>query len=171
MAFDCFDTNDMKQAACWSATLLASVASKKDKGKVQESTGKMDLWTVLSHHTCPVSRHPNQVPHPLTLGRSHWMGTSKTYDRRFRVPGEMQIMGLALRGKTTWLFKLIQNAVTYFWVDTGGSVHFHLALYYYSSSWQPMSTRMQQNMGVAFHPGIPTIPWKEVFPPKQHPSC
>ena len=53
MAFDCFDTKDTKQAACWSATLLASVAGKKDKGKVLKSTGKMDLWTVLSQRTCP----------------------------------------------------------------------------------------------------------------------
>ena len=53
MAFDCFDKNDMKQAACWSATLLASVAAKKGKGKVQKSTGKMGLWTFLSQRTCP----------------------------------------------------------------------------------------------------------------------
>ena len=43
-------------------------------------------------------------------------------------------------------------------------------LYCYGSSWQLMFTRMQQDMGVTFHPGIPTIPWKEVFPPEQHPS-
>ena len=29
---------------------------------------------------------------------------------------------------------------------------------------------MQQDMSVAFHPGIPTIPWGEVFPLKQRPS-
>ena len=33
-----------------------------------------------------------------------------------------------------------------------------------------MFTRMQQDMGVTFHPGIPTIPWEEVFPPEQGPS-
>ena len=29
---------------------------------------------------------------------------------------------------------------------------------------------MQQHIGVTFHPGIPTIPWEEVFPPEQGPS-
>ena len=38
------------------------------------------------------------------------------------------------------------------------------------ASWQLMFTKMQQNMGVTFHPGIPTIPWEEVFPPEQCPS-
>ena len=33
-----------------------------------------------------------------------------------------------------------------------------------------MFTRMQQDMGVTFHPWIPTIPWEEVFPLEQHPS-
>ena len=33
-----------------------------------------------------------------------------------------------------------------------------------------MFTRMQDDMGVTFHPGIPTIPWEEVFPPEQCPS-
>ena len=32
-----------------------------------------------------------------------------------------------------------------------------------------MFTRMQQDMSVTFHPGIPTIPWEEVFPPEQRP--
>ena len=29
---------------------------------------------------------------------------------------------------------------------------------------------MQQDMGVTFYPGIPTIPWEEVFPLEQHPG-
>ena len=29
---------------------------------------------------------------------------------------------------------------------------------------------MQQHIGVTFHPGIPTIPWEEVFPQEQRPS-
>ena len=29
---------------------------------------------------------------------------------------------------------------------------------------------MQRDTGVAFHPGIPTISWKEVVLPEQHPS-
>ena len=95
------------------------------------------------------------------------MGTSKTYDARFRVPGSMQIVGPTLSGKTTWLSKLIQDAATYFRDDTGDSARFRQALYCYGSSWQPMFTGMQQDMGVTFHPGIPTIPWEEVFPPEQ----
>ena len=42
------------------------------------------------------------------------MGTSKTYDPRFRVPGSMQIVGPTLSGKTAWLSKLIQDAATHF---------------------------------------------------------
>ena len=52
------------------------------------------------------------------------MGTSKTYDPRFRVPGSMQIVGPTLSGKTTWLSKLIQDAATYFRGDTGNSARF-----------------------------------------------
>ena len=33
-----------------------------------------------------------------------------------------------------------------------------------------MFTEMKQDMRVTFHPGIPTIPWEEVFPPEQRPS-
>ena len=33
-----------------------------------------------------------------------------------------------------------------------------------------MFTGMQQDMGVTFHPGIPTIPWEEVFSLEQRPS-
>ena len=54
--------------------------------------------------------------------------------------------------------------------NTGDSVRFRQALYCYGSSWQPMFTKMQQDMGVTFHPGIPTIPWEEVFPSEQRPS-
>ena len=62
------------------------------------------------------------------------MGTSKTYDPRFRVPGNMQIVGPTLSGKTMWLSKLIQAAATHFWDDTGDSAHFWQALYCYGSS-------------------------------------
>ena len=33
-----------------------------------------------------------------------------------------------------------------------------------------MFTRMHQDTGVTLHPGIPTIPWEELFPPNQCPS-
>ena len=57
-----------------------------------------------------------------------------------------------------------------FWDDTGDSARFQQALYCYGSSWQPMFTKMQQDMGVTFHPGIPTIPCEELFLPGQHPG-
>ena len=98
------------------------------------------------------------------------MGTRKTCDPRFRVPGSMQNVGPTLSRKTTWLFKLIQDAATHFRDDTGDSARFRQTLYCYGSSWQPMFTKMQQDMGVTFHPGIPTIPWEEVFPSEQRPS-
>ena len=78
--------------------------------------------------------------------------------------------GMCMSGKTTWLSKLILDAANHFWDDTGNSALFRQALYCYGSSCQPMFTRMQQDMDVTFHPGMPTIPWEEVFPPEQHPS-
>ena len=36
----------------------------------------------------------------------------KSYDPHFRVAGSMKIVGATLSGKTTWLFKLIGDAVT-----------------------------------------------------------
>ena len=75
----------------------------------------------------------------------------------------MQIVGPTLSGKTTWLSKLIQDAATHFRDDTGNNACFQQALYCYGSSWRPMFTKMQQDMGVTFHPGIPTIPWEQ-FP-------
>ena len=94
------------------------------------------------------------------------MGKSKTNDPRFRVPDSMQMVGSTLSGKTTWLSKLIQDAATYFRDGTGDSALL-LRLF---DSWQPMFKGMQQDMGVTFHPGIPTIPWEEVFPPEQRPT-
>ena len=73
-----------------------------------------------------------------------------------------------LSGKTTWLSKLIQDAATHFRDDTGDSAHFQQALHCYGSSWQPMFRRMQQDLGVTFHPWIPPIPWEEVFLLEQH---
>ena len=63
------------------------------------------------------------------------MRTSKTYDPHFRVPGNMQIVGPTLSGKTMWLSKLIQAAATHFRDDTGDSARFWQALYCYGSSW------------------------------------
>ena len=54
------------------------------------------------------------------------MGTSKTYDPRFHVPGSMQIVGSTMSGKTSnWLSKLIKDGVLYFRDDIGDSVCFH----------------------------------------------
>ena len=47
------------KTVCWSGTLVASVAGKKHKGKVQKSTGKIDLWTV-SATTMPAIRQSQQ---------------------------------------------------------------------------------------------------------------
>ena len=58
------------------------------------------------------------------------MGTSKAYDPHFRVPGSMQIAGPTLSGKTTWLSKLIQDAVTYC-VCFGQALYCYLYCYLY----------------------------------------
>ena len=97
------------------------------------------------------------------------MDISKTYNRRFHVPGSLEIVRPTLSGKTTWLSKLIQDAATHFRDDTGVSARWQ-ALYCYGSSWQPMFTRMQQDMDVAFHPGIPTTLGRKCFPWEQHSS-
>ena len=129
----------------------------------------MQLEPCMADEPTPKTSTIPSIPW-LEANSQSGMGTSKTYDPRFRVPGSMQIVGPTLSGKTTWLSKLIQDAATYFRDDTGESARFQQALYCYGSSWQPMFTGMQQDMGVTFHPGIPTIPWEEVFPPEQRPS-
>ena len=39
---------------------------------------------------------------------------SDEYDPRWRVPGNMQIVGPSLSGKTTWLYRLVRDAPVYF---------------------------------------------------------
>ena len=63
----------------------------------------------------------------LTLVTSLLAGgirTSKTYNPHFQVPGSRQIVGTTFSGKTRWLSKLIQDAVTYMYCrdDTGDSM-------------------------------------------------
>ena len=56
------------------------------------------------------------------------------YDPRFRVPGNMQIVGPSLSGKTTWLYRLVKDAPSYFRLADGEPCHFHNMLYCYGSS-------------------------------------
>ena len=42
------------------------------------------------------------------------MSEGSEYDPRLRVPGNMQIVGPSLSGKTTWLYRLVRDAPVYF---------------------------------------------------------
>ena len=49
---------------------------------------------------------------------------SDEYDPRLRVPGNMQIVGPSLSGKTTWLYRLVRDAPMYFRRADGALVFF-----------------------------------------------
>ena len=91
-----------------------------------------------------------------------------TYDPRFRVPGNMQIVGPSLSGKTTWLYRLVRDAPVYFRRADGSPCYFQKIVYCYGSSWQPIFDHFQA-LGVHFHQGLP----EEIlalFPPQQRPG-
>jgi len=77
-----------------------------------------------------------------------------TYDPRFRVPGNMQIVGPSLSGKTTWLYRLERDAPVYFRREDGSPCYFQKIVYCYGSSWQPIFNRFRA-LGVHFQPGLP----------------
>ena len=80
--------------------------------------------------------------------------TTTTYDPRFRVPGNMQIVGPSLSRKTTWLYRLVRDAPVYFRCEDGSPCYFRKIVYCYSSSWQPIFDRFRA-LGVHFQPGLP----------------
>lgn len=94
---------------------------------------------------------------------------SEVYDPRFRVPGNMQIVGPSLSGKTTWLFRLLKDAPQYFRLDNGEPCHFQKRLYCYGSSWQPAFVDFEK-LGVEFHQGLPPLPLSETFPESRRPG-
>ena len=49
---------------------------------------------------------------------------SDEYDPRLRVPGNMQIVGPSLSGKTTWLYRLVRDAPVYFRRADGSACFF-----------------------------------------------
>ena len=51
------------------------------------------------------------------------------YDPRFRVPGNMQIVGPSLSGKTTFLYNLVKDAPCYFREDDGSPCYFQKIVY------------------------------------------
>ena len=95
--------------------------------------------------------------------------TAEGYDPRFRVPGNMQIVGPSLSGKTTWLYRLVKEAPHYFRLANGEPCHFQKRLYCYGSSWQPVFTDFE-TLGVEFHQGLPPLPLSETFPESQRPG-
>ena len=95
--------------------------------------------------------------------------SGKSYDPRFRVPGNMQIIGPTQSSKTTWWSRLLKSEVTYFRDDEGNGVSFQQILYCYGSSCQPLFSNMQ-NMRITFHKGVSKSHWDEFFPPEQRPS-
>ena len=80
--------------------------------------------------------------------------TTATYDPRFRVPGNMQIVGPSLSGKTTWLYRLVRDAPAYFRREDGSPCYFRKIVYCYGSSWQPIFEHFRA-LGVHFQPGLP----------------
>ena len=52
------------------------------------------------------------------------MVVTTTYDPQFRVPGNMQIVGPSLSGKTTWLYHLVRDAPVYFQREDGSPCYF-----------------------------------------------
>lgn len=97
------------------------------------------------------------------------VGDHESYDPRFRVPGNMQIVGPSLSGKTTWLYRLLKDASHYFRLEDGSPCHFQKMLYCYGSSWQPAFHQFQA-LGVEFHAGLPPLPLSDTFPEQQRPG-
>ena len=91
-----------------------------------------------------------------------------TYDPRFRVPGNMQIVGPSLSGKTTWLYRLVRDAPVYFRRADGSPCFFQKVVFCYGSTWQPIFDHFQA-LGVLFHPGLPEDVM-DLFPPTQRPG-
>lgn len=91
-----------------------------------------------------------------------------SYDARFRVPGNMQIVGPSLSGKTTWLYRLVRDAPAYFRRTDGSACYFQKIVYCYGSSWQPIFDRFKA-LGVVFQRGLPEDV-AELFPPSQRPG-
>lgn len=91
-----------------------------------------------------------------------------SYDPRLRVPGNLQIVGPSLSGKTTWLYHLVRDAPTYFRRTDGSPCYFQKIVYCYGSTWQPLFDQFRA-LGVHFHRGIPDD-ISELFPPAQRPG-
>ena len=88
---------------------------------------------------------------------------SDEYDPRLRVPGNMQIVGPSLSGKTTWLYRLVRDAPVYFRRVDGSPCFFKKIVYCYGSPWQPIFNDFQA-LGVIFHPNLPDD-LETLFPP------
>ena len=93
---------------------------------------------------------------------------SDEYDPRLRVPGNMQIVGPSLSGKTTWLYRLVRDAPVYFRRADGSPCFFKKIVYCYGSPWQPIFEDFQA-LGVIFHPNLPDD-LETLFPPEARPG-
>ena len=93
---------------------------------------------------------------------------SPCYDPRLRVPGNMQIVGPSLSGKTTFFYDLVNDAPCYFRGDDGSPCCFPKIVCYYGSAWQPMFHQFQA-MGVQFYEGLPDNV-EALFPPETRPG-
>lgn len=91
-----------------------------------------------------------------------------TYDPRFPVPGNMQIVGPSLSGKTTWLYRVVRDVPAYFRHEDGSPCYFRKVVYCYGSSWQPIFDHFRV-LGVHFHPGLPEDV-TNLFPLPQRPG-
>lgn len=91
------------------------------------------------------------------------------YDPRFRVPGNMQIVGPSLSGKTTWLYKLLKDASHYFRTSDGKPCHFQKMLYCHGTDHPPLVEPFTK-LGVTFHQGLPPLPLSDTFTLKDRPG-
>lgn len=96
------------------------------------------------------------------------MSSSTGYNPRFLVPGNLQVVGPSLSGKTTWLYRLLKDSNVYFSREIGDPVLFSKVLYCHGSQWQPIFDTFKA-LRVEFHKGLPDNV-ENLFPPKSRPG-
>lgn len=91
------------------------------------------------------------------------------YNPRFLVPGNLQVVGPSLSGKTTWLYRLLKDTDVYFSRENGDPVLFKKVVYCYGGGqWQPVFDKFKA-LGVEFHQGLPEDV-ALLFPPSSRPG-
>ena len=103
----------MTRPTTLSSVVKSSVVKMLDSAIKESDSQSLQRDPCMAGEPTPKTSTIPSIP-KLEANSQSGMGTSKTYDPRFRVPGSMQIVGPTLSEKTTWLSKLIQDAATHF---------------------------------------------------------